>query len=276
MNIGCHVSMSKGLTHAAKDVFDIGGNTFQFFSRNPRGGSPPKFGIDDIENFNKFVNNNNFGFMVAHAPYVLNLCSAKEEVRKFSLKMLEEDLVFFNEIPRILYNFHPGTHGGQGVRNGVKFISDALNCVLNKNIKITVLLETMAGKGNEIGANFMEIKQIIQNVDNNEKLGVCLDTCHIYDAGYDIVNNLNGVLEDFDKNIGLNRLKVLHLNDSKNKLMSKKDRHEKLGQGTLGIEPFRKIINHPVLENLIFILETPNDLLGYKNEILFLQGLLCD
>lgn len=274
MNIGCHLSSSGGFTAMAKTAIGIGANTFQFFSRNPRGGNAKAIDPDDIENFLRISNENNFSKIVAHAPYTLNLCSATEHICKFSKDIFAEDLKRLENIPGSLYNFHPGSHTGQGTEVGIKKIVDALNEILTPSQTSTVLLETMAGKGSEIGGKFEELRMIIDNIELKSKMGVCLDTCHVFDAGYDIVNNLEGVLEEFDRIIGIERLKAIHINDSKNTCGSRKDRHEQIGKGNIGIEAFERIINHKYLKDLPFILETPQeDLSGYAHEIELLKDI---
>ncbi len=274
MNIGCHLSSSGGFTAMAKTAIGIGANTFQFFSRNPRGGNAKAIDPDDIENFLRISKENNFSKIVAHAPYTLNLCSATEHICKFSKDIFAEDLIRLENIPGSLYNFHPGSHTGQGIEVGIKKIVDALNEILTPSQTATVLLETMAGKGSEIGGKFEELRTIIDNIELKSKMGVCLDTCHVFDSGYDIVNNLEGVLEKFDKIIGIERLKAIHINDSKNTCGSRKDRHEQIGKGNIGIEAFERIINHKYLKDLPFILETPQeDLSGYAHEIELLKGI---
>lgn len=268
VNIGCHLSISKGFESIAKDCLKIGANTFQFFTRNPRGGKAKELDSEDIEKFFKIKKENNFKKIVAHAPYTMNLCSSKEDVVNFSVRMMSEDLKRMEYIPGNLYNFHPGSHTGQGISAGIEKIIKALNNIMWKDMSTTVLLETMAGKGSEVGGKFEEIKKIIDGIELQDKVGVCLDTCHIYDAGYDIVNHLDSVIEGFNKVIGLNRLKAIHLNDSKNILGSRKDRHEKIGEGTIGIEAIQSIVKRKEFCGLPFILETPQEnLSGYKDEI---------
>lgn len=268
INIGCHLSISKGFESIAKDCLKIGANTFQFFTRNPRGGKAKELDSEDIEKFFKIKKENNFKKIVAHAPYTMNLCSSKEDVVNFSVRMMSEDLKRMEYIPGNLYNFHPGSHTGQGISAGIEKIIKALNNIMWKDMNTTVLLETMAGKGSEVGGKFEEIKKIIDGIELQDKVGVCLDTCHIYDAGYDIVNHLDSVIDEFDKVIGLNRLKAIHLNDSKNILGSRKDRHEKIGEGTIGIEAIQSIVKRKEFCGLPFILETPQEnLSGYKDEI---------
>lgn len=272
LNIGCHLSTTKGFENMGKEALQIGANTFQFFTRNPRGGKAKEINMDDMEGLLKIVKENNFATILAHAPYTLNACSADERTREFAREMMIDDLNRMELMPNNLYNFHPGSHVKQGVEIGINYIVDLLNTVLSKDQTTTVLLETMAGKGSEVGRTFEEIAEIISRVELKEKMGVCLDTCHIYDAGYDIVNDLDGVLEEFDRIIGLNRLKAIHLNDSKNPFKSHKDRHEKIGEGSLGLEAITRIINHPKLKNLPFFLETPNELDGYAKEIELLRS----
>jgi len=271
--IGCHLSASKGYKNMAETAKQIGANTFQFFTRNPRGGAAKAIDENDITEFHKLAKQYGIEVILAHAPYTLNCCSDKPEIREFAISTMKDDLSRMEYTPGNLYNFHPGSHVGQGVEIGIKYIIDALNEVLTQEQTTTVLLETMAGKGSEIGSKFEELKQIIDGVNLNEKLGVCLDTCHISDAGYDIINDLDSVLNEFDRIIGLDRLKAIHINDSMNPLGAHKDRHQKIGEGTLGIKTFEKIINHPKLKDLPFFLETPNELDGYEKEITILKGL---
>ena len=267
--IGPHISISKGFGKAAQTAVDIGANTFQFFSRNPRGGNAKEFDEKDIEKFQKIRKEYNFGPLLAHAPYTMNLGGSKDEVYEFGRKVIKEDIERMDSLGIEYMCFHPGSHVGGGIDFGIQRIVDALNETGEENI--TVLLETMSGKGTEIGFTFEQIKRIIDGVTHNEKLGVCLDTCHIFSAGYDIVNDLDGVLEEFDKIIGIDKLKAIHLNDSKNPFNSHKDRHEKIGEGSLGLKAISNIINHPKLKHLPFFLETPNELDGYKNEIEILR-----
>ena len=272
LNIGCHLSTTKGFKNMGKEALSIGANTFQFFTRNPRGGKAKDIDEKDIAGLLEIMKENNFATILAHAPYTLNGCSADENTRKFATEMMADDLVRMEYLPNSLYNFHPGSHVKQGVDVGIDFIVEMLNTVLKPEQTTTVLLETMAGKGTEIGRTFEEIAQIIERVELKDHLGVCLDTCHVYDAGYDIVNDLDNVLDEFDRIIGLERLKAIHLNDSKNPFKSHKDRHEKIGEGSLGLEAISRIINHPNLRHLPFFLETPNELDGYKNEIELLRA----
>lgn len=271
LKIGCHLSATKGYLAMGKEAVAIGANTFQFFTRNPRGGSAKALDTDDISAFLAFAEDNGIGQILAHAPYTLNPCSDKENIRKFTVATMADDISRLENIPGTLYNFHPGSHVGQGTQTGIKYICDALNTILFEGMKTTVLLETMAGKGSEIGGRFEEIREIIDRTELSEKLGVCLDTCHVFDGGYDIVGNLDAVLDEFDRVIGLDRLYAIHLNDSKNQLGSHKDRHEKIGEGNIGLEALTRVINHPVLRHLPFLLETPNDLQGYANEIEILR-----
>jgi len=271
--IGCHLSVSKGYEALANDALSVGGNTFQFFTRNPRGGSAKAIDVEDIERFLMLAKEHDFAFFLAHAPYTMNICSSDAGLRRFSCDLLADDLHRMAYLPGSLYNFHPGNHVGQGIEKGIQLIIEALNEVIKPEQTTTVLLETMAGKGSEIGSSFEELHTIIDGVKQQEKMGVCLDTCHIYDAGYDIVNDLDGVLAEFDRVIGLPRLKAIHLNDSKNPFHSHKDRHETIGNGSLGIQTITKIINHPQLKDLPFYLETPNELPGYAQEISLLKSL---
>lgn len=271
--IGCHLSTSKGFLNMGKEIISLGGNTFQFFTRNPRGGAAKSLDLDDIEAFKTFAKENGIEVILAHAPYTLNACSADESTRNFAKETFADDLRRMEYIPGNLYNFHPGSHVKQGVDTGIDYIVDMLNEVIKPDQTTTVLLETMAGKGSEIGRSFTEIRRIIDGVSLNSHLGVCLDTCHVYDAGYDIVSNLDSVLDEFDKVIGIDRLKAIHINDSKNPFESHKDRHEKIGEGYIGTDVFERIINHPKLRNLPFYLETPNELSGYAKEIELLKSI---
>lgn len=271
--IGCHLSTSKGFLNMGKQIVELGGNTFQFFTRNPRGGAAKPIDEKDIDAFREFAKENGIDVILAHAPYTLNACSADADTRRFALETFEDDLKRMEYVPGNMYNFHPGSHVKQGVDVGIDYIAETLNTVIKKEQTTKVLLETMAGKGTEIGRSFEEIRRIIDKVELDEHLGVCLDTCHVYDAGYDIVGNLDGVLKEFDDVIGLDRLKAVHINDSKNPFESHKDRHEKIGEGSIGVEAFTRIINHPALKDLPFYLETPNELDGYAREIELLKGL---
>lgn len=271
LTIGCHLSSSKGFKNMGEDALSIGANTFQFFTRNPRGSKAKDIDEKDVEEFLDIITENNFGKILAHAPYTLNACSADPKNREFAIEIMKDDLKRMEYIPGNLYNFHPGSHVKQGAEVGIQYIADALNEILTEEQNTTVLLETMAGKGTEVGRSFQEIAEIISKVNLKEKMGVCLDTCHIHDAGYDIVNDLDNVLDEFDKIIGLERLKAIHLNDSKNPFESHKDRHETIGNGYIGLDAITRIINHPKLRNLPFYLETPNELDGYKKEIQLLR-----
>lgn len=273
LKIGCHLSASKGYLNMGKEALSINANTFQFFTRNPRGSKAKELDLKDIEEYKKLAEENNFATILAHAPYILNPCSSNEQNRILAFELMQDDLNRLEHIPNQMYNFHPGSHTGQGIEVGIEQISQMLNKLLTAEQTTTVLLETMAGKGSEVGSKFEELRAIIDRVELKEKMGVCLDTCHVNDAGYDVVNNLDGVLEEFDKIIGIEKLKAIHLNDSKNPLSSHKDRHECIGEGHIGIEAFERIINHPQLRNLPFYLETPNELEGYKKEIEILRNL---
>ena len=271
--IGCHLSVSKGYEAMAKDALVVGANTFQFFMRNPRGGSAKPINEKDIAGFLKIAGENDFAYFLAHAPYTINVCAADAGIRKFARDTMADDLLRMEYMPGSLYNFHPGSHVGQGAEAGTDLIIDALNEILKPEQATTVLLETMSGKGSEIGRSFEELRKILDGVKLTEKMGVCLDTCHVYDAGYDIVQNLDGVIDEFDRVIGLDRLKAIHLNDSKNPYESHKDRHETIGNGFIGIETLTRVINHPKLRLLPFYLETPNELPGYAEEIKLLKSL---
>ena len=303
ITIGCHLTAAKGYEHMAKEAADIGANTFAFFTRNPRGGKSKELDTDDVAAFYRLWNGEESsekndpstklsavsnsktgnipakGKLVAHAPYTLNPCSAKEYVREFARTSMKEDLKRLEHTPGNYYNFHPGSHVGQGTEAGIEMIAEILNEVMWEDQQTVMLLETMAGKGSEIGGTFEELAAIIDRVELNgkdgraDRVGVCLDTCHVSDGGYDIINDLDGVLEEFDRILGIDRLKAMHLNDSKNPCGARKDRHEKIGDGHLGLETFEKIINHPYLKTLPMILETPNDLEGYAKEIKLLRSL---
>lgn len=272
LTIGCHLSKSKGYQHMGKEALSINANTFQFFSRNPRGGKSKKVDPKDINNFLNLKNENNIHVILAHAPYTMNACSKKPDIRQLALDMISEDLETMEYLPNNLYNFHPGSHTGQGLEIGIEQISNMLNNCLKEEQSTIVLLETMAGKGTEIGSKFEELRNIIDKVELNEYLGVCLDTCHVYDGGYDIKNHLDDVIDEFDDVIGLKRLYAIHLNDSLNGLNSHKDRHACIGDGEIGLDAFTDIINHPKLKDLPFFLETPNDITGYKKEIELLRN----
>ena len=271
LHIGCHLSSAKGYLPMGKTALSIGADTFQFFTRNPRGGRAKKADPADAEALRLFLREHGFAAPVAHAPYTLNPCSTDARVAEFAQMVFQEDLASLEALPGILYNFHPGSHVGQGIDVGIVKIADMLNRVLRPEMKTTVLLETMAGKGSEVGGRFEELRAILDRVALPEKMGICLDTCHVFDAGYDIVSDLDGVLETFDKVIGLHRLRAVHLNDSKYGLGSRKDRHEKIGQGKIGLPTFVRLINHPALRGIPFCLETPNELPGYASEISLLR-----
>ncbi|MBE7053066.1 MAG: deoxyribonuclease IV [Ruminococcaceae bacterium] len=271
--IGCHLSASKGFLNMGKEAKQIGANTFQFFTRNPRGGAAKAIDENDVKAYHEFAKENGINIILAHAPYTLNACAADERIREFAFNTMVDDLKRMEYVPGNLYNFHPGSHVQQGADVGIKLISEMLNKILTKEQTTTVLLETMSGKGSEVGRSFNEIAEIISKVELNEKLGVCLDTCHVFDGGYDVVNNLDSVLEEFDKIVGLQRLKAIHINDSMHGFESHKDRHAKIGEGKIGIDAMERIINHPSLKNLPFYLETPNELDGYQKEIEILKGL---
>ncbi|MBR5234193.1 MAG: deoxyribonuclease IV [Clostridia bacterium] len=269
--IGCHLSASKGFLAMGKQAHSIGANTFQFFTRNPRGGAAKDIDENDVKAYLEFAKEHNFGRIVAHAPYTLNAAGAEERVRDFALMTFADDLKRMEYIPDNYYNFHPGSHVGQGAEKGIELIADVLNKVLFPEMTTTVLLETMAGKGSEVGRSFEEIRAIIDRTELGDKLGVCLDTCHISDAGYDIINNPEHVLEEFDRIIGIDRLKAIHLNDSMNPMGAHKDRHEKIGDGHIGFEALMKFIKMPQLEGLPINLETPNELDGYAKEIAMIK-----
>ena len=293
MCIGCHLSSTKGFLAMGKTALSIGANTFAFFTRNPRGGAAKELDSEDAHALTELCKAEGFGPLVAHAPYTMNLCSADEGIRGFAADMLREDILRMEALPGNYYNFHPGSHTGQGVEVGVDFIAEALRSVLPLAEHTTILLETMAGKGSEVGRRFEELKEIIDRVEGTAsvpsgapavseslvqearapRLGVCIDTCHLHDGGYDIVHDLDAVLNEFDNIIGLDRLKACHLNDSMNDAGSRKDRHAKIGEGHIGLEALTAVINHPVLKNLPFILETPNELPGYAKEIALLRSL---
>lgn len=271
--VGCHLSASKGYLAMGKTAVKIGANSFQFFTRNPRGGNAKALDLADVEAYLAFAKEHGIGPIVAHAPYTLNACAADENLIRFAEKVMTEDLERLAYLPEALYNFHPGSHVKQGADVGIEKIAALLNRVLTPETKTPVLLETMAGKGTEVGRSFQELRQIMDRVELQEKMGVCLDTCHVFDGGYDIVGNLEGVLEEFDRVIGLERLRAVHLNDSKNPLGSHKDRHACLDEGEIGMAALAKVINHPALKDVPFLLETPNELEGYAKEIAWLKEL---
>ena len=272
--IGCHLSTANGYAAMADDAVSIGATTFAFFTRNPRGGNARELDAQDLAAFLATLSEHGIGPLVAHAPYTYNLCSAKPETVEFARRAMREDLERIELMPGHLYNFHPGAHVKQGANEGIRLICEGLNDVLEPGQATTVLLETMAGKGTEVGRSFEELARIIDGVEHDELLGVCLDTCHVADAGYDIVGDLDGVLDEFDRVVGLDRLRALHLNDSKNPLGSHKDRHERIGEGTLGLETFRAVVTNPRLASLPMVLETPQTGLdGWAAEIALLRAL---
>lgn len=271
--IGCHLSFAKGYESMGVQALEIGANAFQYFSRNPRGGAAKEFDKSDAGKLLDIAARNGFAPFLVHAPYTFNPCSADAGLRDFARKAMCEDLLRQQNLPGSYYNFHPGSHVGQGAEKGISMIAELLNEILLPEQSCAVLLETMSGKGSEVGASFGEIAEIMERVKLNRKLGVCLDTCHVYSAGYDIVKNLDGVLEEFDSKIGLERLKAVHLNDSMTPFNSRKDRHAKIGEGTIGLDAIARIINHPKLSSLPFYLETPNELSGYAREIALLRSL---
>ena len=271
LEIGCHLSCAKGYEAMAKDAEKIHANTFQFFTRNPRGGRAKEIQPEDVEKFKVRAESLGIRRILAHAPYTLNACSAEEKVREFARNTMKDDLERMEHTPGNCYNFHPGSHVGQGAEAGIALIAEMLNELLAPGQTTTVLLETMAGKGSEVGRSFEELREILDRVSLTEKMGVCLDTCHVFDGGYDIVQDLDGVLTEFDRVIGLSRLKAVHLNDSMYGLGSHKDRHARIGEGKIGTEAMVRIINHPALRGLPFYLETPNELPGYAQEIRFLR-----
>ena len=271
--IGCHLSSSKGFVAMYHQMVELGGNTFQYFSRNPRGSSKKIFDEQDALAFTELMRGEKLESVICHAPYTYNPASAKDHVREFAKMAMAEDLADLRHFDDVLYNFHPGSHVGQGEEKGIELIIDLLNEIITDETPGTLLLEGMAGKGSEIGYRFEHLRDIIQGVNRSNIMGVCLDTCHLHEAGYDIVNDLDGVLEEFDRIVGLDRLKAIHLNDSKNTIGAKKDRHEKIGKGELGLETIALVINHPKLRHLPFALETPNELPGYAEEIALLKTL---
>ncbi|MFW6680765.1 deoxyribonuclease IV [Lacrimispora sp. AGF001] len=273
LTIGCHLSSSKGFLAMGKEAVKIGADTFQFFSRNPRGTKAKKLDPEDIGRFLSFAKEHEINRILAHAPYTLNACSADEGLRELARDTMKDDLDRMEYIPGNCYNFHPGSHTGQGAETGIRYISHMLNQILRPDQKTTVLLETMSGKGSEVGRTFEELREILNQVELNECMGVCLDTCHVWDAGYDIAVDLDGVLNEFDRIIGLSRLKAIHLNDSLNPLGSHKDRHAAIGEGMIGFDALKRVVEHPSLKNLPFYLETPNDLPGYAKEIAMMRGM---
>lgn len=271
LHIGCHLSSAGGYLAMGKAATRLDADVFAFFTRNPRGGRAKPLNLDDVRAFCSYREEHGIGTLVAHAPYTMNACAAKEDLRAFAREAMADDLARLEHIPNTLYNFHPGSHVQQGAEKGIELIADLLNDVLDPAQKTIVLLETMAGKGTEVGRSFEEIAAIIERADCKERLGVCLDTCHVWDAGYDIANDLDGVLEEFERVIGLSRLHAVHLNDSLNVRAARKDRHARIGEGELGFEALTRVIRHPKLRHLPFILETPNDDAGYAREIAMLR-----
>lgn len=271
--IGCHLSSSKGFAAMGKTAKAIGADTFQFFTRNPRGSKAKELNVADVEALGAFLREEHFGPVVAHAPYTINPCSAEEKTREFALQTMADDLHRMEFLPGNYYNFHPGSHVGQGAETGIAQIAEALNQVLFPGQKTIVLLETMAGKGTEVGRTFRELREIIDRVEHPELMGVCLDTCHVHDGGYALAENLEEVLTEFDRILGLKRLKALHLNDSMNPMGAHKDRHEKIGKGFIGLEAMARVVTHPALQGLPMILETPNELPGYADEIALLRAM---
>ncbi len=271
LRIGCHLSSAKGYLAMGREAVGIGANTFQFFTRNPRGGKAKELDLADVGEYLAFAGEHGLAQILAHAPYTLNACSKDEGLRQFAYETMCDDLSRLSHIPGSMYNFHPGSHVGQGAEVGISYIADMLNRINEQEFSTVILLETMAGKGSEVGRKFEELRAVIDKVEDDERLGVCLDTCHVFDGGYDIVGDLEGVLDEFDRVIGQERLKAVHINDSKNPLGSHKDRHEKIGEGQIGLNAFAEIVTHPRLTNLPFYLETPNDLDGYQGEIELLR-----
>lgn len=271
--IGCHLSASDGFLAMGRTALSIGANTFQFFTRNPRGSKAKAIDPADVAAFLALAAENGFGTLVAHAPYTINPCSKDEHTREFARMTLADDLKRMEHLPGNVYNFHPGSHTGQGMETGIAQIAETLNAILTPDIRTTVLLETMSGKGSEVGSRFEELREIIDRVELSDKLGVCLDTCHVSDAGYDIADDLGGVLTEFDRVIGLERLKAVHINDSLNLRGAHKDRHARIGEGCLGAEALGRVVRHPALQGLPFVLETPNELAGYAREIALLKAL---
>ena len=272
-HIGCHLSPSAGWLAMGQTARSINASTFQFFTRNPRGSKAKAIDPEDASALVDFLREKDFGAVVAHAPYTINPCSKDERTREFALQTMADDLARMEHLPGNSYNFHPGSHTGLGVEAGIGLIADTLNTILKPEQRTVVLLETMAGKGTEIGGRFEELRAILERVELADHMGVCLDTCHVHDAGYDIVHDLDGVLAEFDRIIGLDKLRAIHINDSLNPLGAKKDRHARIGEGYIGVEAFQRIISHPALRHLPFVLETPNELVGYAREIELLRGL---
>lgn len=273
LHIGCHLSSSKGFLAMGRQAWKLGADTFQFFTRNPRGSKAKELDSADAAALMVLLAERNFAPVIAHAPYTLNLCSAEEKNRTFAREIMADDLRRMEYLPGQLYNFHPGSHVGQGTETGIAYIADALNAILTPEQSTTVLLETMSGKGSEVGGRFEELREILDRVELSDRMGVCLDTCHVSDAGYALAEDLDGVLMEFDRVIGLNRLKAIHLNDSLNPCGAHKDRHARIGEGCIGLEALRRVVNHPALKDLPFCLETPNELPGYAAEIALMRSL---
>lgn len=273
LHIGCHLSSSKGFLAMGRQAWKLGADTFQFFTRNPRGSKAKELDSADAAALMALLAERNFAPVIAHAPYTLNLCSAEEKNRTFAREIMADDFRRMEYLPGQLYNFHPGSHVGQGMETGIAYIADALNAILTPEQSTTVLLETMSGKGSEVGGRFEELREILDRVELSDRMGVCLDTCHVSDAGYALAEDLDGVLMEFDRVIGLNRLKAIHLNDSLNPCGAHKDRHARIGEGCIGLEALRRVVNHPALKDLPFCLETPNELPGYAAEIALMRSL---
>ena len=273
LHIGCHLSSSRGFLAMGRQALELGADTFQFFTRNPRGSRAKELDPADAWALMALLSEHRFAPIIAHAPYTLNLCGAEEKNRTFARETMADDLRRMEHLPGQLYNFHPGSHVGQGMETGISHIAAGLNAILSPEQSTTVLLETMAGKGSEVGGRFQELREILDRVELSEKMGICLDTCHVSDAGYDLVHDLDGVLTEFDRVIGLNRLKAVHLNDSLNPCGAHKDRHARIGEGCIGLEALTRVVNHPALKNLPFCLETPNELPGYAREIALMRRL---
>ena len=271
LHIGCHLSSSKGFAAMGRQALELGADTFQFFTRNPRGSKAKDLDPNDAAALVALMKEHDFAPIVAHAPYTLNLCGAEEANRTFARETMADDLRRMEYVPGQYYNFHPGSHVGQGMEQGIAYIAEGLNAILKPDQTTTVLLETMAGKGSEVGGRFEELRAILDRVELSDKMGVCLDTCHVSDGGYDIIGNLDGVLEEFDRVLGLHRLKAIHLNDSKNPLGARKDRHACIGEGEIGLEALSRVVRHPALKHLPFCLETPNELPGYAKEIALMR-----
>ena len=272
LHIGCHLSSSRGFAAMGRQALELGADTFQFFTRNPRGSKAKALDPADAAALRDLLRRHGFAPIIAHAPYTLNLCGAEEKNRLFARETMADDLSRMEHLPGQLYNFHPGSHVGQGTEAGIALIAEGLNAILRPEQTTTVLLETMAGKGSEVGGRFEELREVLDRVTLSDKMGVCLDTCHVSDAGYDIVNDLDGVLTEFDRVIGLRRLKAVHLNDSLNPTGARKDRHARIGEGCIGLEALSRVVTHPALKDLPFCLETPNELPGYAREIALLRS----